>query len=72
MHVCMEVRDWHWMSSPMDLYLFILLLYVYECFDCACLCTACMPSAFRGQKRALELSDLKLQRNVSCRVSAEN
>lgn len=38
----------------------------------ACLCSPCMPGAFRGQKEVLNSPGLELQMAVSYRVNAEN
>lgn len=63
-HMCMErAQGWCWMSFLIVLHFIFLRSYFYFCVCiCACICTC---SAYRGQKRAPDPLELKLQAFVS-------
>ena len=46
--------------------------YVYECFACMHMYTACVPGIHGGPKRVMDPLKLELQMVVSCHSDAEN
>lgn len=58
---------WVHVYSALDLVIFILCVWIH-----VCTCTTRVPGALRGQKRAVDPLQLKLQRPVSCHVGTRN
>lgn len=68
-NIALQIPHMVGLFFPLKIYSFIFM-----CVCClrVCMCTTCLPSAHRAQRKALSLPELDFQTVVSCHVDAGN
>lgn len=73
---CMDVLQWQTALESSICLIFKFIIILFSCIGVfclyVCLCTICVSSALRGQKRALDPLELELEVVGSCHMGARN